>query len=305
MSTHNNDTDPLIQEWMQGNLTDDDLEQRIGREELRKYQQILSEVDQWTPSLSDEVFDPREILDRKSAKVVPMINWRIISVAASVAVILTLGFLFFRDTGTEYYAAYGEQLEFELPDGSDVVLAANSTVRWEDEDWSGETRRLVLDGKAFFKVIPGSKFSVMTDQGSVEVLGTAFDVSTFGVGMWVNCYEGRVLARDVSKSKAQIIKAGQSSLLVDGSWERIVPIKDESPLWLGKKPTFKNTPILLVIKEIESLYHVKVITGEVDMNRRFTGSIPTDDLSLALKIVFGTLGIQFEIDEDQVLLSQG
>jgi transmembrane sensor len=44
------------------------------------------------------------------------------------------------------------------------------------DDWSKE-RTLSLEGEAFFEVQKGSKFSVVTSDGIVEVLGTSFDVT--------------------------------------------------------------------------------------------------------------------------------
>lgn len=78
-----------------------------------------------------------------------------------------------------YRTAFGERLEIELDDGSQVTLNANSTLHWENWNKS-KGRKATLEGEAFFKVKKknGIPFTVVTNDVAVEVLGTSFNVDS-------------------------------------------------------------------------------------------------------------------------------
>ena len=73
---------------------------------------------------------------------------------------------------------YGEILNIKLQDGSDVTLNSNSSLSYN----KNESRKVWLTGEAFFqvdkKVVTNAKFWVITDDLSVEVYGTSFNVNT-------------------------------------------------------------------------------------------------------------------------------
>jgi len=58
-----------------------------------------------------------------------------------------------------------------------VVLNSKSTISFNKTDWKNN-RQLTLDGEAYFKVEKGSTFTVNTNNGSVTVLGTQFNVNS-------------------------------------------------------------------------------------------------------------------------------
>ncbi|HYH55831.1 MAG TPA: FecR domain-containing protein, partial [Anseongella sp.] len=80
-----------------------------------------------------------------------------------------------------HLTAYGETKTLTLPDGSKVILNANSEIKYA-KDWSGSGDREVwLSGEAFFAVertATSRKFRVCTGDLKVEVLGTKFNVTS-------------------------------------------------------------------------------------------------------------------------------
>ncbi|WP_143520114.1 FecR family protein [Reichenbachiella sp. 5M10] len=301
MSTNHPHIEELLHLWIQGDLSDEEFQAKIGARDFAKYQQILQEVDRWTPAVDEETFDPREIISPKPIAKSRRL-WPIVSVAASVALLIGALYLLM-PKGTSYHTGYGEKRNISLPDGSQVVLASHSTLSWADENWTEDSRRVQLVGKAFFDVEPGSPFSVWTSEGYVEVLGTEFDVQSYSLGMQVVCYEGQVRATH-GEADSKIISAGESSLWVDGEWEETKEVTDDKPVWINGNPAFRNTPLRLVIQEMEALFGIKIVVGEVDLNRRFTGSIPQDSLAVSLKIVFDTMGIKYSQKGQEVFLSK-
>ena len=66
----------------------------------------------------------------------------------------------------------------ELPDGSTVFLASNTSLEYHSD--FKNTRDIKLDGEAFFDVArdEGHPFKIETQYGNVKVLGTSFNVNT-------------------------------------------------------------------------------------------------------------------------------
>ena len=79
-----------------------------------------------------------------------------------------------------HQTGYGETAQLSLPDGSQVVLNANSSISFLP-DWDEKKERTVtLEGEAFFSIshtVDHQKFIVHSKNIEVEVLGTAFNVN--------------------------------------------------------------------------------------------------------------------------------
>ncbi len=89
---------------------------------------------------------------------------------------------------------FGERLEIDLDDGSRVTLNANSSLRWTENWKKNAVRQVSLEGEAFFEVkkqksIP---FNVKTNDVSIEVLGTSFNVNSRETTTTVYLENGKV-----------------------------------------------------------------------------------------------------------------
>ncbi|MGK0379758.1 MAG: ferric-dicitrate binding protein FerR (iron transport regulator), partial [Patiriisocius sp.] len=129
-------------------------------------------------------------LDKKKQK--PIAIFRIVSGLAAVFIALFGLFYFFNTPSTSTYVAEnGERKEVVLPDTSKVILNAASSISFDENSWDN-SRELILDGEAYFKVAKGKIFKVTTSQGTVTVLGTQFIVKNRPDFFEVVCYEGAV-----------------------------------------------------------------------------------------------------------------
>ena len=95
------------------------------------------------------------------------------------------------------HTAFGQRKELTLPDGSKIILNANSTLKYPAEWNAGTPRRFELAGEASFEVVDRPEglqddFIVYTEDGFVSVLGTQFVVAERGAGTRVVLGEGKV-----------------------------------------------------------------------------------------------------------------
>ncbi|WP_431292627.1 FecR family protein [Pedobacter sp. P26] len=77
----------------------------------------------------------------------------------------------------------GGQYCVNLPDGSKVWLNAESKITYPVA-FSGNTRKIALQGEAYFEVVhnPNKPFIVDFDGSNVKVLGTHFNICAYGDG---------------------------------------------------------------------------------------------------------------------------
>ncbi len=298
------DYDEILNKWLSGEISDEEVAAEIDQETLAKYRQILGEVDRWTPDNEPLAFERELYTAKKSAKVIALNTSQWLSIAASVILVSFLSFWWLTNqTTTEYSADAGETLKVDLPDGSSfVTLSSGASLKWDKADWEAGNRSLSLDGKAFFDVSPGA-FVVKTNSGSVDVLGTTFEVFSFEKSLEIICFTGKVRGTSTDL-KTQIISAGEASLFHDGVWEDKIRINQNEPAWLAGKIVFDNAPLSQVIESLEDQYEIKVDDKAIDTTQRFTGSIPTDNLDAALKLVFNPFGITYLLKDKKLTLSK-
>jgi len=306
MENNHTDKDVILAKWLSGDISADEAKQHLPFDEFLKYQQIISEIDDWVPSRDATTFDIQEILkSKKEAKVVPFANWKYISIAAAILLALFVGPMIYQSiTTVSHETAYGEIQTIGLPDGSSTLfLSANSKVTWKKKDWKNGNRKLELEGKAYIEVPEKGRFEVITSEGTISVLGTRFTVYQIEQALHAVCYEGRVRAT-AKKGESIELSKGESSLFSEGIWNAKKLFDIEFPEWLKGNLAFDNTPLKLVLEELKSNYGVEVKIGSINLARRFTGSIPKDNLDQSLEIIFPTLGISYRLEGYTIYLSE-
>ena len=295
----NDEGNKAIIQWLGGDLSDEDVQQALPQEDLLAYRQILDEVDSWTPDNDQQIFDIKEITratPQDTTKVRKLNRWMPMSIAASVLLLIVAGIYLLNGAGTTEYAAdAGESMEINLPDGmSTVTLAAGSAIQWDDEEWSETGRKMEVTGKAYFKVGEGSPFVVKTTNGTVEVLGTEFEISGFEETLIVACYEGKVCATAADQQQVTLT-AGEESVYHKDAWAPKRDAKGALPPWFAEELEFKDTSLEEVFAQLEKTYSVKIIAAnEVDLTQKYTGDVPTKNLKTSMKLVLTSFNIKYK-----------
>lgn len=187
----------------------------------------------------------------------------------------------------------------DLPDQSSVKLNANSSLSYSSSNWENN-RKLNLDGEAYFKVESGKTFIVNTDYGTVEVLGTQFNVKSRSYGFEVSCYEGAVQV--IVGGETYTLQANDALKLKN---DEVVMIQSHSstPDWTREASILKSLPLEQVLKEFQNFYDVEFETNTIDTSRLYTGSFTHNNIKNALKSITLPLGLTYRIEDKKVILS--
>ena len=177
-------------------------------------------------------------------------------------------FLFQQFNPSEQIAQTGfdERKEIVLPDGSHVTLNGNSTLQYFS-DWSaGETRVVKLQGEAYFQVDKkketNTKFQVLTEDLTVEVLGTFFNVNTRQEATKVFLEKGKVKVKLEDKKSTQLLlEPGQ---VVSYSAKRkslLSPYKVANELQISWKDgylTFKDSSLKEILEQLAAISNLEL-----------------------------------------------
>ncbi|MEL6559490.1 MAG: FecR domain-containing protein [Bacteroidota bacterium] len=257
------------------------------------------------PEIWDAISESIDDSAGESGDNVRSMGWKtIMTIAASTIILIVAAIAILGNTGDadmiSHVTEYTESKTINLPDGSVADLNAGSELSYLSE-WD---RTLTLKGEAFFEVTEGDKFTIETENGQVQVLGTSFNVSDRGNVFAVSCKTGKVKV-DFFKTDDQsvFLTKGESVMFEKDTIKKlkvdIVKIAD----W--KKGTFHfvDRPVAEAFNEIRRQYDVKVKVSDKQIKSRlFTGYFYTGDLQTSLNLICEPMGLSYSIDGKMVII---
>ena len=182
--------------------------------------------------------------------------------ASAVAAVLVLGFFAMRwmgNPGTTTINSGSTVMVASLPDGSNVKLAANSSLTFNENTFV-ENRKVTLSGSGIFEVEKtGSGFEVKAGDIQVSVLGTTFLVTNENQIKEVKVLEGRVAVQSANSNKIEITDK-EGVILNNGKLEKIEEVDFSTLSWSDPEMVYNNEPLTRVISDIESKFGVKIST---------------------------------------------
>jgi transmembrane sensor len=150
----------------------------------------------------------------------------------------------------------------DLPDGSKIWLRKESQLAYA-ASWTGKERRVKLRGEGYFEVKhdPAHPFKVeLENGGSVEVLGTQFDVRQTEHQTMVLVRSGKVRFSPTAQSTGPVLIANQKAIFDHSGTQ--VEVSNLSSLnelsWQTGGLEFVNTPLGHVVHDLEQYYGVKI-----------------------------------------------
>jgi len=308
--------DPIFRDWVKSPnpLTDKFWENFLDqypeqRESLRSAQGALSGMQTYFQSASNNLLGEQAKFksklietmgDAKASRISTRHETRnrLLAIAAALILLLGIAGLIWQQNSTQYvtYATgFEEWKTLTLPDASVVKLNANSKIRLAQEWAEGEDRKVWLKGEAFFEVEKkpqtGVSFTVVTDDLSIEVLGTSFNVHSRGEQTNVFLEEGKIKLELDGQEK--ILAPGD--LITYSSREHVVTEQYKVSAakhisWKDGTLFLKDTPTTEILKKIQEIYGVSlVIESEKIKGQIKTVGVPMDKLEIAIPILERTL----------------
>ncbi len=288
-----------LAKWLNGDLNEQELQELKNLPEYDEYKKIVDGLEYFEPpsfDLDKSLMTTLEKLDQpKKGKVIKL---RPLLYVAAVAASVVLIFGLFFNTIT-YTSDPGKQLAVMLPDGSTVDLNAASTLTHKRFFWS-QDRKITLTGEAYFEVTHGSRFTVSTTLGDVQVLGTKFNVKARKNQFEVGCYEGKVQVS--ANDQQKILQKGEAASLKNKTLTKEKLFQNE-PLWKKGESIFNSVPLGQVLDELERQYNITFRRNQIDQNLLFTGGFNYRDLNIALESVLVPMGIEYVVNGKIISLS--
>ena len=286
----------LVKKWLSDELTDTEREAFEQLDDFQLHKDILDNAAQFKSTGFSQMdsFDTFSKRLNEVAKPVRKMNWvkPLLRIASVFVIGFSIYYFFLFNNVVEVQTLASEKTTIELPDASMVIVNAMSEVRYSKRKWQ-QKRELKLQGEAFFDVAKGSKFSVITSEGTVSVLGTQFNIKQRGNYFEVECFEG--IVKVTSKNTSEQLIAGDRYRFSNGQ-ASLGKTLYQQPQWTKNVSSFDRIPIFEVIAELERQYNIEVEMDKVQTERLFTGGFVHDNLENALKSIGEPLDLDYAIE---------
>ncbi|WP_299531997.1 FecR family protein [Ulvibacterium sp.] len=291
-----------LAKWLNNELSEEELAEFKKSDEYATYQKILEasgtlegpdfNMDQAFNALKNK----RELTTPKVVQLHPFRKF--LRIAAAIVVLLAGSYFYLNSLDESISTQFAENKEVVLPDNSEIVLNADSQISYSEKAWDKE-RNISLRGEAFFKVAKGKRFTVSTENGTVAVLGTQFNVENRNGFFEVTCYEGLV---SVTFNGAETkLPAGDSFLAIDGKIAKGKVVNISQPSWMSNESSFRSIPLQYVLDEFERQHNITVETKNIDLNQLYTGTFSNTNADLALQSISVPSQIKFKLEGNKVL----
>ncbi|WP_430810724.1 MULTISPECIES: FecR family protein [unclassified Carboxylicivirga] len=210
--------------------------------------------------------------------------------------------------------ARGQQKDLVLPDGSCVLLAADSKLSYPC-DFAQDQRLVKLSGEAFFDVVhkPDQPFKVVTIHSDVRVLGTSFNIKAYpsdpNFSAVLVSGSVEVLMKNEADDVAAscVLKPKQKCLFdIHNKQYKVKTVAlDHELAWREKRLSFKNDCFSDIAQELERYYDVDILLkGQELSQRRLTGEFEGEKLETVLANLQEWLPFNYNINNDNILITE-
>ena len=294
-----NDThEELLAKWLNGEITEAELKELAGMEDLEELDRIMEEAGELELPKVNEAESWAKFVANvgiEGPKRIPFFRRYGLAIAAAVAIIFAATFLLIPgEAETRVVAEAGQQESLELPDGSKVRLNAGSNISYLASQWP-KNRELTLEGEAFFEVKKGSRFEVKTKEGNIRVLGTSFNVRQRGKRLEVQCNTGKVSVSNAKGDSLVVLTQGEAVLVENGKAGELTFFNFLAlPDWTQGSFRFYDRPFREAVEEFERQHGLEVDFPEAYKERRYNGGFTLESPKIGLKMLGAPLNLQFE-----------
>ena len=236
--------------------------------------------------------------------------------AAVASALLVLSFLFFWPEAEPEYkpvvfeTGFGDSRSISLPDGSTVLLNANSSLTWSG-DWERKKKRSAIPrGEAFFEVQKADQlpFVVEAEGVEVKVLGTEFNVRNRRGEVDVFLSAGAI-DLEIDELDESVIRMQPGDLVRYDSRKKELNIEEETGTisnrasWVTGMLSFQNEKLETILYNFEDLYGKHfLIRDSALLEKRLDLSLPYSNWALIREALEISLHVEFTEQQDTILV---
>ncbi|MEX2641048.1 MAG: FecR domain-containing protein [Balneolales bacterium] len=198
-------------------------------------------------------------------------------------------------------ASSGAQIEsLQLQGGSEVTLRPHSSFYMIRENETEQRYR--LKGEGYFSVAsrPDRMFTVESEHGRAEVLGTRFVMRDWGELTQIFLEEGEVRFETADRRDFIVLQPGQSSSIStnEGLLKPKVADIDEFLDWTRNELLFNSRSVNYIFKELEHHFQISIEAPEAITSDVLGGAISLEDQKQSLNDLGTVLNGRFITDDD-------
>jgi len=276
--------------------------------------QKLWEVDPKFDS-TPEVFDSNKAWEKVSKELFATEETKVRSINSKVwlaiAASLVVGILALTTLIKPYFSSdkaissTGRIVADTLPDNSEFVLGANSSLHYKESDFENQRALILEEGKVYLHVrkANGAKFTVQTDNALVTVVGTRFTVQKEIDGTKVLVEEGKVKVKALNNANDSLFLTKGMCAIVRKNTVELLASNPNEMAWATHKLVFENMPLTKVIDELSDTYgKAIVLQGNNLQNQLISARFTNQDLDEVLMVISNLYHIEVTQTKDSIIL---
>lgn len=227
-------------------------------------------------------------MDKDRRKISP---FRIMAIAASVAILITVSGIICYQTGlneinsqlVQMSCPPGAKSTLTLPDGSEVVLNGGSTLTYPSR-FAAKKREIKLEGEAFFDVRKNANapFIVQSGKIKVRVLGTSFNVEAYQEDetIKVTLERGKVCIETTSLDESLTLAPNQQAIFNKRTFQltQTEVNAKEATAWKSNTLYFNEVPLKEIAKRLNRQFNTHIIVESEELrNTLYTGEFTENE----------------------------
>lgn len=296
-----------IVDWYYSKAAENELDSLLEREFPEQKQDEI-----WNQSENFERIKEKLQLSEKSKPKIRKVNWNFWTrVAASFLFIagmvyLAANYLNYVEPESAVLVVSqitkntdkGQKLTVFLPDGSEAILNAASSISYHDSFENDSTRIVYLSGEVFFQVKPDANkpFIVTTKNLKVTALGTSFNVNEReGKKVKISLVSGKVSVENETENHL-VLLPGEQAIAGTGEWVKQNFNYQDAIAWKDGELVFKQTTFEETLEKLELWYGADIIVkNHPSYTSHYTGNFKNKSLEQVLEGIAFVYGFSFEI----------
>jgi len=289
----------------------DDVE---GLPSLEEVEQTLPQQESIADASSDRIFNAivgqdTLVTDVERTKK-RQTNWLIAAAIISLLILANFVFYLSKPSKIIYQTDFAKKEKYQLPDGTKLLLNANTTIEINETFLTDKGREVWISGEAYFDVAQNKNkpFVVHTNTGmDVYVLGTTFNLKARSTETHVVLNRGSVkVFPEAQQDKAQLLVPGEIAHFHAEEARVVKSVTDTMyfSAWQYNLQSFKNEQLRNVAASMQDIYGYRIdFTEETLKNMHFTGALPTNDINKAIKTLAAALDCTINKENDKIIIS--